>query len=132
MLSDGPAFARKRALSIALFVLAGLSICLVLARGFFKTPVRRIDAKAMVVAGTCWIAGHSPYRSAEYDACWIDALDEQRTPDHVFAYPPVTAAFLVPLAVFGARVGETLLDVLNIAAFLFALFATARIISRLG
>jgi hypothetical protein len=108
--------------------------CLVLVwtsvAGFRPSPVRRLDGRALFVAGRCWLHGVSPYDPAAFARVWGESLGEEHRAAFVFAYPPTAAVLAIPLALLPWPAAGGLLDVLNGVALLVCLLACAALVRR--
>jgi hypothetical protein len=113
-------------LTAALWVVAACAVAWCVARGFSGAD-RRLDARALVLAGRAWLQRESPYEPEAYSRLWEQELHTPRPDAFVFAYPPSTAFVLVPLALPGVPRGLALLDTLNLVALALALVLCARL-----
>jgi hypothetical protein len=113
-------------LTAALWVVAACTVAWCVARGASGAD-RRLDARALVLAGQAWLQRESPYDAEAYSRLWEQELQSPRPDAFVFAYPPSTALVLAPLALPGVAAGLGLLDALNLIALAFALVLCARL-----
>ena len=92
---------------------------------------RRVDARTLLVSGSAFMHGNSPYDAAALNQAWAREYGEVRPSHKLFVYPPPILLILGPLAATGSF-GFGLLDALNAVALLLLLWAVWRNAAQLG
>ncbi len=92
---------------------------------------RRVDARTLLLSGSVFMDGGSPYDPGALNEAWVQEYGEARPSHKLFVYPPTILAVLGPLAAVGSF-GFVLLDALNAVALGLLLWAVWRKGAQLG